>query len=53
MISEHIAALAWYAALFLGGGLVFAPFWISYSRRETLRDIERYHRRRLRELERR
>lgn len=53
MISEHVAALAWYAALVLTGALLAAPLWIAYGRRETLREIERYHRRRLRELERR
>ena len=53
MIPQHVAAVAWYAALLLAGGLLFAPIWIAHGRRETLRDIERYHRRRLRELQRR
>jgi len=44
---------AFYLALLVAGVLLSGPMWIAYGRRETLRDVERYHHRRLREMERR
>ena len=49
MISEHLAALAWYVALVVTGGLVFSPFWIAYGAKRRQEEIEQYLRRRERE----
>ena len=43
---------AFYLALLVLGALLSAPAWIAYGRRETLRDVERYQAKRLREMER-
>ena len=45
--------VAYCLALIALGVVLSAPMWIEYGRRETLRDVERYQRRRLRETERR
>jgi hypothetical protein len=52
VISAHVAAVAWYSALMLLGGLVGGLVWIPYTRQRTLEDIERYQAKRLRELNR-
>jgi len=46
MISQHVAELAWYAALFVAGGLLAAPFWINYGAKRREEEIEQFLRRR-------
>jgi len=42
MISQHVAELAWYAALFVAGGLLAAPFWINYGVHAVVMGPENY-----------
>jgi len=38
-------------AVFLAGALVSGPAWMNVGRKQQLEDIERYQRKRLREME--
>lgn len=48
--SQHVAALAWYAALLVAGGLLSGPIWMHYERRCAKDEREWEARRRERQL---